>query len=636
MKKIFVPIALMGVALIGIAATFPWVRINSLTPSRVATIGPSGLVTNPPDASITSLPVTLSSGKLIGRSTAGTGAIEERDDAPLQMSGFAFDPVYGFSPLYAWGSGATLPATVVSSTFSSWAWGIGSTTNQFNSLRLSVYPFDAGFIPTTVIVRLKIVGEVYPPTNGLAPQGATNPATWSVIASVTNDYSMTALAINTLTVQLPSTISTTSNLFVEVISNGRIGLPRTTVSPSPDYGVTPSPVYITGSSLTSTNWIVGSNPDTKQSLVELGVNPGVLVDFTPTSDLLEKLGLTNSEAITFSLCPTNYAVSGTEFNLYFRNVARSSLFARTVEDFDFNVTCTKGAQFADFFRVTPEDADAGTVALSIAATAPDTTSTYSGQFKIVADSAGNGATRKLLVIGDSTTAGGQVVTELNRISGTNGFKLDTIGTQGSGTNKHEGRSGYTIARFYTGDANGVTPFTNLVGAFDFNYYLTNNSLTMASNDWVFVNLGVNDVFNQTSDSGAATVAGTYLTTFSNMVVNIRTVVPGIRVGLCVTIPPAYSQDAFGDDYGTGQTFARYNRNRAIFAEYLAAYTQTGVFRIPISVGLDTLHNFASTTGVWNSRNSGTWTYLNNGVHPDQSGYEQIADQMWAALKCLEP
>ena len=36
--------------------------------------------------------------------------------------------------------------------------------------------------------------------------------------------------------------------------------------------------------------------------------------------------------------------------------------------------------------------------------------------------------------------------------------------------------------------------TNAAGAFDFNFYLTNNGITLFSNDWVLVNLGINDMF----------------------------------------------------------------------------------------------------------------------------------------------
>ena len=37
--------------------------------------------------------------------------------------------------------------------------------------------------------------------------------------------------------------------------------------------------------------------------------------------------------------------------------------------------------------------------------------------------------------------------------------------------------------------------TNAAGAFDFNFYLTNNGITLFSNHWVLVNLGINDMFS---------------------------------------------------------------------------------------------------------------------------------------------
>ena len=162
--------------------------------------------------------------------------------------------------------------------------------------------------------------------------------------------------------------------------------------------------------------------------------------------------------------------------------------------------------------------------------------TYTGTLRIASNVTANGRSRKLLIIGDLTTAGGQVITELTRMGGTNGFILTGIGTQGTLTNMHEGRSGYTLANFYTGS--NVSPFTNGSGKFDFNFYLTNNSLTMSSGDYVLINLGINDVFGQTTDSGVSAAASSYMTTASNMVQNITSVVSGVRVGLCLTIAPS--------------------------------------------------------------------------------------------------
>lgn len=240
--------------------------------------------------------------------------------------------------------------------------------------------------------------------------------------------------------------------------------------------------------------------------------------------------------------------------------------------------------------------------------------------------------RKLLVIGDSTTSGGYTVARANSNCWESGYQLTPIGTQGSGTNKHEGRSGWTAAMFYSGN---TSPFTN-AGAFDFNFYLTNNSLTMERNDWVMFNLGINDMFSYTNDATALTAITNFLSTVSNMVVNIQATVPGVRVGLCVPIPPSQSQDAFGANYGTDYYQSRYRRHRFLLAEKIAQYSLTGLKIVPISTALDTLYNMNTTTAAVNSRNATTRSYQSNGVHPDVSGYDQIGDAIFWFLKGQVP
>ena len=56
--------------------------------------------------------------------------------------------------------------------------------------------------------------------------------------------------------------------------------------------------------------------------------------------------------------------------------------------------------------------------------------------------------------------------------------------------------------------------------------------------------------------------------------------------------------------------------------------------MPTNVNLDTVNNMsrAAATPV-NSQSAITVTRQNNGVHPATDGYEQIADTVWAFLKC---
>lgn len=373
------------------------------------------------------------------------------------------------------------------------------------------------------------------------------------------------------------------------------------------------------------------------NLVLTGSTNNLGTDVSATKFWGDGSGLTGMAPLNtavFSLAPTNYAVQGQEANIYFENIVRSSL---PTDELAIDVTCNAGTHYQDFFRVTPTNTVSSNYSLTISVadfTTTNSLASYSGTLRVAANADGTNIVRKVLLIGDSTTAGGQTITEIVRKASTNLFKVTALGTQGTYTNKHEGHSGWTFANFYnTGASN---PFTNgAVGAtFDFNYFLTNNSYTMSANDWVIFNLGINDIFSYTSDATASAAATNFMGTYSNMFYSITNTVPGVRVGLCVLIPPSQSQDAFGDDYGSGQTQKRYRRNRYLLAETMLAYP-LGT-KIPINAALDTAHNMPTTAGVFNARNSDAWTYQSNGVHPDTSGYLQIADCLWAFLKGNEP
>lgn len=228
-----------------------------------------------------------------------------------------------------------------------------------------------------------------------------------------------------------------------------------------------------------------------------------------------------------------------------------------------------------------------------------------------------------------------MITELTRMGGTNGFLLVGVGTQGSSTNMHEGRSGWTLAMFYNGSGGLGSPFTNGLGSFDFHHYLTNNNIMLVSNDWVIIDLGINDVFNQTTDAGVITIASNFVAMASNVVINVTNVITGVRVGIALPISPVQSQDAFSSYGAAGQYWNRYARNHFLLTEYLIAHVSSPARLLALNACLDTVNNFPTTDVPANARNTNQVTIYVNALHPTTSGWFQIADQYWAFLKCFE-
>ncbi len=173
------------------------------------------------------------------------------------------------------------------------------------------------------------------------------------------------------------------------------------------------------------------------------------------------------------------------------------------------------------------------------------------------------------------------------------------------------------------------------GAVNFAQYLSDTGT--ATPDWVFIALGINDVFSQTSDVTAAAMADGAFTSLDVLIASIKAAGAGIKIGLMLPSPPSASEDSFGANYGTGQTRWRDKRNILIWARQLIAkyvgQESSQIYIVPSNVALDTVNNM-SIAGVApiNSRSTVTVTRQNNGVHPGTSGYQQIGDAIWAFLK----
>ena len=324
-------------------------------------------------------------------------------------------------------------------------------------------------------------------------------------------------------------------------------------------------------------------------------------------------------------------------------------FENLVEDwtkYDFNVNCDKGMQLERGYRITPSADDVGDYTLSIVVSNSDGSATFGATLHIVSASANSGVTKTLIILGDSTTYNGIAVTKLNENFADDVMNISTIGTMGTSPNNHEGRSGWKLSDYFTKasitytDGRGTiyNPFYNpTTQTFDAAYYFANSGI--AKPDWFFINMGINDVFAQTTDAALRTQIETCIEYVDSMIESIGGASESTKIGLCLTIPPNHSQDAFGKSYACGQTRDRYKRNNLLWVHSLietySNRTGDGIYLIPIYTNLDTVYNMGLETLPVNARNTDV-TYQspigNGGVHPVSSGYWQIADVYTAFLK----
>lgn len=340
--------------------------------------------------------------------------------------------------------------------------------------------------------------------------------------------------------------------------------------------------------------------------------------------------------LTVNLPSKIYAVTGFETNIYYENLVENW------EKYNFNVSCSKGKDMRRGYTITPTDADAGTYTLSVIVSTKDGKSrkTASSTLVITPSTAGAGKTTKLLVLGDSTTANGTTIAKLHENFSNDSMTVNTLGTLGIDPNNMEGRGGWKFEFYNTlAERNGVTnPFYNpSTQSFDASYYFTNTGITIP--DWFFINLGINDMFDYTADSSLEAQIQRCIDYCDAMIASIKSASASIKIGICVTIPPNDSQDAFGKAYGCGQTRNRYKRNNLLWAKRLIAEYDNretdAIYLVPIHTNLDTVYNMGMETLPVNARNTDV-TYqspiANGGVHPVESGYWQIADVYTAFLK----
>lgn len=367
---------------------------------------------------------------------------------------------------------------------------------------------------------------------------------------------------------------------------------------------------------------VHNNIELDQEQIELGTVSTNHEEFTYYWELVKTFD---------TILPSKvFAVVGCEFNIYFDNIIPFN-----ASNYEIDVVCDVGVHQNERYTYIPVEGGIGDHALSIIFKKDGIiVSNKSVTLTVVASNSGNGSSRNLLPIGDSTTAATTWQSELRTLLTTDGSTITYLGTQGTNPLKHEGHSGWQVNSFFV----DVSPFYNGT-TFDFDHYCTNNSIDINTIDIVTIHLGINDVFSVLSDDEASSnIVPRWVAKYQEMVNNIHTARSAIKIALCLPILPSFNQDAFGASYGVSQTRAQYKRNIILFAKYMLDYFDgreaSNIYLVPLNIAIDTVNNMQTTTVAINSRNSTTITRQSNGLHPAESGYGQMADAIYYWYKSL--
>ncbi|TWT61507.1 SGNH/GDSL hydrolase family protein [Rubinisphaera italica] len=342
----------------------------------------------------------------------------------------------------------------------------------------------------------------------------------------------------------------------------------------------------------------------------------------------------NTSSLQLTLPPTFYAVPGVEMNIYYDNI----VLTETPEKYRFEVRCEIGTAEQTRWTITPTPSDVGQHPLSVKVT--DANGTILGTAKTIlhvsaANSGSNRDTFRLLIIGDSLTHATAYSNEIARLLSTPGNpEWQMLGTHkpksAAAGVAHEGYGGWTWQRFvsqYEPNPDGThskrsSPFVYLdkdgKPGLDFKRYFK-EEFNGNTPDTVVIMLGINDCFSANQDAIDEKIDGMF-TQADLFIKELQAAVPQAEVGICLTTPGNSRQKAFFANYKD-----RYSRwgwkkiqhrlvQRQI--EKYAGCEKENLFLVPTELNLDIVNGYP----------------VNNGVHPNNIGYQQIGVSIYSWLK----
>ena len=316
-----------------------------------------------------------------------------------------------------------------------------------------------------------------------------------------------------------------------------------------------------------------------------------------------KYGTTPENIINYSdvdlwLPDTIYITNGTTITLYNDNVAYINVQKKGRLHYDW--TCAIGYQ-TDSCYVLTSVVD-GNYTIKCYAKTPLNTivDSCSSVIKIEPKIAiGN---KNILAIGNSLTAQGWIY--MNPvIDDTLNITLTSLGTKGSNPNKHEGIAGYTYALFLSSSS----PFW-IGGSFHIDTYIT-TLLSGVQPDIIRISLGINEC------AGLIPVA----TTINNTTTFIDYILSQTTAKIIIEMPTTCENTSAGwlANYGSTTNYEPYillirELNKQIWNKF-----KFGQYNARVDVGYGTLtidrdNGYPKTLGVHN-----------NGVHPNQTGYQEL-------------
>lgn len=329
------------------------------------------------------------------------------------------------------------------------------------------------------------------------------------------------------------------------------------------------------------------------------------------------------------LPPKIYAVQELETNIYFKHTVDCDY---TI--FDYDVICAKGRHRQKRWAFTPSSSDtAGEHDFALKCFDKRThaeLASATSRLVIASKASNSGVTKKVMVIGDSWVDRRDITQTLLDNAANDVMNIELIGTRGTSPNFHEGRSGWTVARYMTADTDNAF-WNSATSSFDLPNYLAVNSKAVP--DVVVIQLGINDVVNASNTSQVINIFNTAKVNLDKMITSIKLSNPTVKI---VIAPPPTQSDQNGWSASSGTTAWRAQINMYVWTRETINHFKDreaqGVYVVGSGFGVDIENNFPTVTAPVNARSDKTETTINDPYHAIAGGYQQIGDQLFAFIK----
>ena len=319
-------------------------------------------------------------------------------------------------------------------------------------------------------------------------------------------------------------------------------------------------------------------------------------------------------------------VVGHEMNCYWENAL---LYGRinAVQKIDTEYSLSNSERFRDRFIWKPTSVNSTSMKVMLwkkSLKQIDDSKVVS--FKAVSSTAGTG-TKKVLVIGDSKTAYGQIVRKLKGLFDTDSaMKIEYIGTRydnnnnGDATYKHEGRAGWSISDYVRVASKGsvTNPFYN-ASTFDFSNYMVTQSY--ASVDYVIINLSTNDFGRPIAD---------VIADLNTMIASIKTFNSAIKVIICLT-EGVYRNKM---EWDTRNTW--YIELKKLMIATFDKRESEKIYVCPLYLNMDLYEDYSLTSVPLSSEDTTKTRLMTaDGIHQNQIGLNKNANTMYYTIKYIE-